>query len=105
MYKSRRSAWCRNTELSDPADSDTTKEAPHGKYVLHRLRCSQENDQLLREGCQRSNPRRRQDSSNALRPGPMDEDSPAAVDGSNESHIFTRLEIGQPRPPSRSGEG
>jgi hypothetical protein len=35
-------------------DSDTTKEAPHGKYVLHRLRCSQENDQLLREGCQRS---------------------------------------------------
>ena len=37
MYKSGRSAWCRNTELSDHVESQTTKEAPHGKYVLHRL--------------------------------------------------------------------
>ena len=28
MNKSGRSAWCRNAELSDPADSGSTKEAP-----------------------------------------------------------------------------
>jgi hypothetical protein len=50
MNKSWRSAWCRTAELSDPADSETTKEAPHGEYVLHWARRSQENDQLLREG-------------------------------------------------------
>ena len=47
MNKSWRSAWCKKAELSDPADSDTTKEAPPWKYVLHRFGCSQENDQLL----------------------------------------------------------
>src|ERR1700674_5424733 len=88
-----RSAWCRNTELSDPADSDTTKEAPHGKYVLHRLRCSQENDQLLRQGCQRSNPRRGQDSCDAVRSGPVDEDSTPALDGSNGSRHLHRLDL------------
>ena len=30
-----------------------TKEAPHGTDVLHRLGCSQEKDQLLREACER----------------------------------------------------
>src|SRR6266850_212192 len=35
---------------------------PHGKYVLHWLGCSQENDQLLREGRQRPHLRRSRDS-------------------------------------------
>ena len=30
----------------------TTKEAPQWTYVLHRTGCSQEDDQLLREGCE-----------------------------------------------------
>ena len=63
MNRSGRSAWCTKAELSDQADSKTTKEAPHGKYVLHRLRCSQEVDQLLRERRQRSNSRARQNPS------------------------------------------
>src|ERR1700694_6271864 len=96
MNKSGRSAWCRNTELSDHVESETTKEAPHGKYVLHRLRRSQENDQLLREGCQRSDSCRRQDSSNTLRPGPVDEDSPPAVDGSDGRHHLHRLDLRSP---------
>src|SRR5258708_1201266 len=66
---------------------------PHGKYVLHWLGCSQENDQLLREGWKRPDSCRRQDSSNALRPGPMDEDSPPAVDGSDGSHPLHRLDL------------
>jgi hypothetical protein len=41
VYKSwtQRPRWFRDT-----------KEAPHGTYVLHRTRCSQAKDQLLREG-------------------------------------------------------
>jgi hypothetical protein len=46
----RRSAWCRNAELSDRADSETPRTLPHRDYVLHRTGCSQKDDQLLREG-------------------------------------------------------
>src|ERR1700680_3243319 len=100
-----RSAWCRNTELSDPADSDTTKEAPHGKYVLHRLRCSQENDQLLCEGCQWSDARRGQDSGDAVRPGPMDENTSPAVDSSDGSHHLHRVDLRSPAAACGSREG
>src|SRR6266446_9885069 len=58
MNKSWRSAWCTKAELSDHADSETTKEAPHAEYVLPRTGCSQENDQLLREGWKRQRSRR-----------------------------------------------
>src|SRR6201987_957297 len=54
---------------------------PHGKYVLHRLGCSKEKEQLLREGCQRSDSHRREDSGYAVRPGPVDENSPSVVGG------------------------
>src|SRR5258708_40287882 len=46
----RRSAWCTKAELSDQADSETPRRLPHADYVLHRTGCSQEDDQLLREG-------------------------------------------------------
>src|SRR5260370_23231938 len=62
---------------------------PHAKYVLHRLGCSQEIDQLLREGCKWSDSCRRRDSCNTIRSGQMDEDSPTAVDGGDGSHLFT----------------
>src|SRR5437899_8392975 len=45
---------------------------PHAKYVLHRLGCSQEKDQLLREGWKWSDSRRRRDSCNTIRSGQMD---------------------------------
>src|ERR1700694_4216267 len=34
MNKSRRSAWCTKAELSDHADSETTKEAPPWKECI-----------------------------------------------------------------------
>src|SRR5208337_291355 len=104
MYRSGRSAWCTNAELSDPADSETTKEAPHGKYVLHRLRCSQEIDQLLRERCERSNSCARQDCCHALRPGRVDENASRAVDGSNGSHYVHGLDLRSSEAPRRGAE-
>src|SRR5260370_34287965 len=66
---------------------------PHAKYVLHRLRKSQEIDQLLREGCKWSDSCRRRDSCNTIRSGQMDEDSPTAVDGRDGSHPLYGLAL------------
>src|SRR5260370_61480 len=66
---------------------------PHAKYVLHRLGCSQEIDQLLREGCKWSDSCRRRDSCNTIRSGQMDEDSPTAVDGGDGSHPLHGLDL------------
>src|SRR5712692_4671561 len=73
-----------------------------GQYVLHRPGCSQENDQLLREGWKRPDSRRGRDSRNTIRLEPLDEDSAAAVDGSDGSYPnsrdgFTTICIPTPR--------
>src|SRR6266567_5875099 len=44
----------------------TTTEAPQGTYVLHRAGCSQEDDQLLRQGCERPSSPGRKSWSNTL---------------------------------------
>src|SRR5713226_4312839 len=105
MNKSWRSAWCKKAELSDRADSDTTKEAPHGDYVLHRFGCSQENDQLLREGRQWPYLRRRLDTRHATRPGHVDEDASTAVDGGHGSDHFHCLDLRSSASARRSREG
>src|SRR5260370_17670911 len=65
----------------------------HGKYVLHRLECSQKNDQLLCEGSERADSQGRRDSSHAGGFGPLDEDSPAAVDGRDGSYLVHRMDL------------
>jgi hypothetical protein len=37
-----RSAWCTKAELSDPADSENSKEAHHGTYVLMEIKESEQ---------------------------------------------------------------
>ncbi len=56
-------------ELKGTLIQRTTTEAPRRTYVLHRTGCSQEDDQLLRKGCQRSDPPGRQDRCNPTRIG------------------------------------
>ena|SRR5439155_1195473 len=41
-------------ELNGNVDSDYDHGGSSRTYVLHRARCSQEDDQLLRQGCERS---------------------------------------------------
>src|SRR5580692_7594102 len=76
----RRSAWCRRAELSDKLIQKTPRRLPHATYVLHRTGCTQEDDQLLREGWQWRDSRRRDTAGHALGPGRLDENSAAAVD-------------------------
>src|SRR5215472_1782336 len=71
----------------------TTTEAPQGTHVLHRTRCSQENDQLLRQGCERADSSRWQDRCNKTRTRHLDEDSPAALDGWDGSNDLYRLDL------------
>ena len=67
----------------------TTTEAPQETYVLHRTGRSQEDDQLLRQGCEWPDPAGRQDRINAKRAGLLDEDSASAMDVGMEATIFT----------------
>src|SRR5438874_9328829 len=68
-------------ELNGNVDSDNNHGGSSRTYVLHRTRCSQEGDQLLRQGCERSGSPGRQDWGNAMGTGRLDEDPPAALDG------------------------
>src|SRR6266478_3476134 len=65
----------------------------HAKYVLHRLGCSQENDQLLCEGWQRADSRVRRDSRHTIGLGPLDENSPATVGGGDGSDHLHGLDL------------
>jgi len=56
-------------------------------------RCSQENDQLLREGWQRAYPCRRRDSRNTTRSGHLDEETAAAVDGGDGGDHLHGLDL------------
>src|SRR6516164_440479 len=66
---------------------------PHAKYVLHRLGCSQENDQLLCEGWQRADSLAGHDSRHTIAPGPLDENSPATLDGRDGSDYLHGLDL------------
>src|SRR5436305_13209988 len=68
-------------ELNGNVDSDNNHGGSSRTYVLHRTGCSQEDDQLLRQGCEWSSSPGRKARSNALRAGPLDENSSATLDG------------------------
>src|SRR6202008_137135 len=85
----RRSAWCKKKLNSADADSETPRRLPHATYVLHRTGCSQAEDQLLREGRQWPDSRRRIDFRHASGTGPLDALAATAVecgDGSDDVH-------------------
>src|SRR5260370_18423511 len=65
----------------------------HAKYVLHRLGCSQENDQLLCEGWQRADSLAGRDSRHTIGLGPLDENSPATVTGGAGSDHLHRMDL------------
>src|SRR5258708_6934924 len=78
---------------------------PHGDYVLHRFGCSQENDQLLREGRQWPYLRRRLDTRHAIDSGPVDEDASPAVDSGYGSDHLHGLDLRSSQAACRSSEG
>src|SRR5437667_12050048 len=80
-------------ELNGDVDSDYNHGGSSRTYVLHRTRCSQEDDQLLRQGCERSGSPGRQGWGNTLGTGRLDEDASATLDGGDGSHDFHRLDL------------
>jgi hypothetical protein len=54
--------------------------------------CSQEDDKLLRQGCERAGPPRGQDWSSATRTGWLEKDSSTTMDSSHGGNDFHRLE-------------
>src|SRR6202011_4651650 len=78
---------------------------PHAEYVLHRAGCSQEVDQLLREGWRWNDSRRGYDSRDTFRSGPLDENTSTTVDRSHGSHGFYRLDLRSPAAARSRAEG
>src|SRR5580704_6771556 len=91
--KSSGARGVKKTELNRKVDSDNNHGGSSRTYVLHRTGCSQEDDQLLRQGCERSSSPGRQAWGNTLRAGPLDEDSSAALDGCDGGNDFYRLDL------------
>src|SRR5437660_11995507 len=56
----------KKAELNRNVDSENNHGGSSRTYVLHRTGCSQEDDQLLRQGCERSGSPGRPDRSNTL---------------------------------------
>src|SRR2546426_658411 len=84
MLSLARSAWCTKAELNGNVDSENNGGSSR-TYVLHRAGCSQEDDQLLRQGCERSDAPGRPDRSNTMRTGRLPQPWTVAM----EATIFT----------------
>src|SRR5437762_10140459 len=78
-------------ELNGNVDSDNNHGGSSRTYVLHRTGCSQEDDQLLRQGCKRSGSPGRQGWGNAMGTRRLDKDSSSALDRGDGSNDFHRL--------------
>src|SRR5579864_6265357 len=76
-------------ELNGNVDSNNNHGGSSRTYVLHPTRCSQEYDQLLRQGCERSGSPGRQGWGNAMGTGRLDEEASATLDGGDGTTIFT----------------
>jgi transposase len=77
-------------ELNAKVDAENNHGGSSETYVLHRIRRSQEDHQLLHQGCERSGPPGRQNRSDAIRAGQLDdEDSSAATFHCYGDDIFT----------------
>ncbi len=72
-------------------DSENNHGGSSRTYVLHRIGCSQEDDQLLRQGCERSGSPGRPDRSNATANSTIwMKTLPPALDGGHGSDHFHR---------------
>src|SRR5207302_8637110 len=76
-------------ELNGNVDSDNNHGGSSRTYVLHRTGCSQEDDQLLRQGCERSGSPGRPDRSNTLGTGRWMKTLPQPWTVAMEATIFT----------------
>jgi hypothetical protein len=93
MLSPRRARGVQKLNSTTTLIQRTTTEAPQRTYVLHRSGCSQEDDQLLRKGCERSSSPGRKSWSNKLGTGQLDEDSSATMDGRHGSNDFHWLDL------------
>src|SRR5712692_8302299 len=93
MNKSGGALGVQELNSATPPTQSQPRRLLDGQYVLHRPGCSQENDQLLREGWKRPDSRRGRDSRNTIRLEPLDEDSAEAVDGSDGSYPIHGMDL------------
>src|SRR6266436_4953448 len=89
MLSPRGARGVQKTELNRNVDSENNHGGSSRTYVLHRTGCSQEDDQLLRQGCERSGSPGRPDRSNTLGTGGWMKTLPQPWTVAMEATIFT----------------
>src|SRR5713226_7649573 len=92
-------------ELNGNVDSDYNHGGSSRTYVLHRTGCSQEDDQLLRQGCERSGAPGRQDWGNTMGTGRLAEHASATLDRGHGSHDFHGLDLRSSASTRSTSEG
>src|SRR5207253_8073079 len=92
-------------ELNETVDSDNNHGGSSRTYVLHRARCSQEDDQPLRQGCERSGSPGRQGRGNAMGTRRLHEHASATLDGGDGSHDLHWLDLRSSTSTRPAGEG
>src|SRR6266496_822216 len=105
MLSPRGARGVQKAELNGNVDSENNHGGSSRTYVLHRTGCSQEDDQLLRQGCERSGAPGRKSWCDTPGTGWVDEDSSAALDGGDGSNDFHRLDLRSSAPACTRGEG
>src|SRR5213596_2681437 len=105
MLSPRGERGVEKAELNGNVDSDNNHGGSSRTYVLHRTGCSQEDDQLLRQGCEWSGSPGRKSWGDTLGTGHLDEDSSAALDSCDGSNDLHRLDLRSSAPPCKRGEG
>jgi len=92
-------------ELSAQADSENNLGGSSETYVLHRTRCTQEDDQLLREGRGWPCAPGGQDCINSPRTGRVDWDYAAAPHDRHGSNDLHRVDLRPSASARREAEG
>src|SRR2546425_1287824 len=94
----------KKAELNRNVDSENNHGGSSRTYVLHRTGCSQEDDPLLRQGCERSGSPGRPGRSDTVGTGGLDEESSATLDGGDGSNDFHRLDLRSSAAACSAGE-
>src|SRR6266513_3069681 len=104
MLSSGGARGVKKAELNGNVDSDYDHGGSSRTYVLHRTRCSREDDQLLRQRCERSSSPGRQGWGNTRGTGRLDAYPSATLDGGDGSHDFHRLDLRSSTSTRAAGE-
>src|SRR6267378_1292088 len=105
MLSLRGARGVEKAELNGNVDSENNHGGSSRTYVLHRTGCSQEGNQLLRKGCERSGSPGRKSWGDTMGTRRLDGDPASTLDRGDGGNDFHRLDLRSSAPACTRGEG